>query len=76
MLYSDKNVPEVSIPHLIIVEQRHQASLYMVLYWYCDVFWGKVPTQVLPNQKLGDVHEIPLVEGGKPIRKSMNRYKS
>ena len=46
----------------------------MVLYKYCDVFPGTLPTRAPPNQKFGDVHEIPLVEGAVLIRKSMYRH--
>ena len=27
-----------------------------------------------PNQKLGDIHEIPLVEGAEPVKKSIYRH--
>ena len=46
----------------------------MVLCKYHDVFPGMLPTRAPPNQKLGDIHEIPLEEGAKPIWKSMYRH--
>ena len=33
-----------------------------------------LPTQALPNQKLGDVHEVPLVKDDEPINMSMYRH--
>ena len=46
----------------------------MVFFKYCDIFPGTLPTQAPPNQKLGDIHEIPLEEGAKPKQKSMYRH--
>ena len=43
----------------------------MALYKYHDVFPGTLPTCAIPNQKLGDVHEILLEKGAEPIWKSM-----
>ena len=48
--------------------------LRMVLCKYRNVFPGALPTQAPPNQKLGDVHEIPLVEGAEAIQKSMYQH--
>ena len=45
--------------------------LRTVLCKYCDIFPGALPTQAPPDRKLGDVHEIPLIEGAEPIWKSM-----
>ena len=41
-----------------------------VLYKYWDVFPGMLPTCAPPNQKLGNIHEIPLVEGAELVKKS------
>ena len=46
----------------------------MVLCKYWDAFPGILPMCALPNQKLGDLHKVPLVEGAKPVRKSMYRH--
>ena len=46
----------------------------MVLHKYQDVFPGILPIHALPNQKLGDIHEILLVEGTEPVRKSIYRH--
>ena len=43
----------------------------MVVCKYHDIFPGALPTRAQPNWKLGDVHEIPLVKGAKPIWESM-----
>ena len=48
--------------------------LHTVLCKYRDIFPGALPTRAPPNRKLGDVHEIPLVKGAKPIRKSKHRH--
>ena len=50
---------------------RRTGPSYIALYKYKDVFPGMLPTRAPPNWKLGDIHEIPLIEGAKPIQKSM-----
>ena len=45
----------------------------MVVCKYWDVFPGTLSTRAPPNWKVGDVHEIPLVEGPEPVRKSIYR---
>ena len=73
-LYVNKDLLEVAIPHLLNVDEKNRALLCMVFCKYQDVFPGILPTQAPPNQNLGDIHDIPLVEGAKPIQKSMYRH--
>ena len=49
-------------------------QLHMVLYKYWVEFLGMLLIHTPPNQKLGDVHKIPLVEGAKQVRKSIYRH--
>ena len=65
---------EGAIPHLLNVDEKYRTLLCMVLCKYRDVFPGTLPTRAPPNQKLGDIHEIPLEEGAEPIWKSMYRH--
>ena len=74
MLYNDKDLPEGAILHLLNVDEKKRALFHMVLYRYWDLFPSTLPTWALPNQKLGDVHAIPLIEGVELVRKSMYRY--
>ena len=69
-----KDLQEGAIPHLLNVDKKYRALLHTVLNKYFDVFPGKLPTHALPNWKLGDIHEIPLVEGAEPVWKSMYRH--
>ena len=62
------------IPYLLNVEERYRAWICIVLGYYRDIFPGALPTLAPPNQKLGDIHKIPIVEGTKPKRKSMYRH--
>ena len=66
-----KDLPEGAIPHLLNVDEKNRALLCIVLckYWY--IFPGTLPISTLPNQKLGDIHKIPLEEDAKPAWKSM-----
>ena len=74
ILYSNKEILEGMIPHLLNVDEMCRALLGMVLCKYQDVFPGMLPTHALSNWKLGDLHEIPLMEGAKLVRKSMYRH--
>ena len=71
ILYSNKDLPEGVIPHLLNVDKKNRVSLCMVLYKYWDVLPGTLPTRALPNWKLGDVCKIPIKQGAEPVRKSM-----
>ena len=62
------------IPHLLNVDENYRALLHMVLHKYRVVFPSTLPICAPPNRKLGDVHEILLVEDAKPVRKSMYRH--
>ena len=62
------------ILHLLNVDEKSRASLCMVICKYCDVFLGILLTCEPPNWKLGDIHEILLVEGAKPVGKSIYRH--
>ena len=73
ILYCDKDLPEGVILHLLNVAEKNRALLCTVLCKYQDVLPGKLSTCALPSWKLGDVHKTPLVEGAKPVRKSMYR---
>ena len=42
----------------------------MILCKNCNVSLSMLPTWAPPNWKLGDIHEIPLVEGFEPVKKS------
>ena len=74
ILCGDKDLPEGAIPHLLNVDEKYRTLLGMVLCQYCNIFPGILPTQALFNQKLGDVHKIPLEEGVEPIQKSIYRH--
>ena len=63
------------IPHLLNVDEKYRALLHMVLCEYCDVFLVMFPTHGPPNWKLGDIYEIPLVQGAKLVRKSIYRHR-
>ena len=56
------------------MDEEYRALLYMVLCNYQDVFPGTLPICALPNWKLGTMHDLPLVEGSKLVRKSMYRH--
>ena len=62
------------IPHLLNIDEKYRILLHMVLCKYHKVFPGALPAQAPLNRKLGDVHEITLVEGAEPIQKSMYQY--
>ena len=70
-MYGNKDLSEGAIPNSLNVDEKNRASLCMVLDKYQDVFTSMLPICAPPNQKLGDVQEIPLIEGAKPVRKSM-----
>ena len=53
------------------MNKKNRELLHMVLCKYWDVFPGTMPTHELPNQKLGGIHDIPLVEGAESVWKSM-----
>ena len=55
------------------MDAKNTASFYTVLYKYRGIFPGLMPTRVPPSWELRDIHEIPLVEGAEPVRKSMYR---
>ena len=67
MLYGSKDLPEGAIPHLLNVIEKNRASLHTILCMYWDTFPGTLPTRAPPNQKLGDIHKIPLEEGTEPL---------
>ena len=73
-MYGDKDLPEGAILHLLNIDEKYRISLYILLCKYNDLFPGTLPIQAPANQKLGDIHEIPLEEGAKPIWKSMYRH--
>ena len=60
--------------NLFNIDEKYRTLLPTVLYKYYDVFPGTLPTQAPPNWNLGDVYEIPLEEGAKPIQKSIYRH--
>ena len=74
VLYRDKDLPEGAIPHLLNVDEKNRALLYTVLYKYRDVFHAILTIHVPSNQKLGDIHKIPLEKGAKPVWKSMYQH--
>ena len=71
ILYGEKDLPEGAILHLLNVDERNRASFHSTLCKYRDVFPGTLPTQAPPNQNLGDIYKISLIEGAEPIQKSM-----
>ena len=71
ILYRDKDLPEGAIAYLLNIDEQYRTTLHMVLCKYHNVFPGALPTRAPPNRKLGDVHEILLIEGAEPIWKSM-----
>ena len=68
------DLPEGAIPHLLNVDEKYRTPLRTVLCKYCDIFPGTLPTRAPPNWKLGDIHEIPLEEGAKPVQNSIYRH--
>ena len=59
------------ISDLLNVKEEYREYLHMVLYKYHGIFLGTLLTQAPLSWKLGDIHEIPLMESDAPIRKSM-----
>ena len=73
-MYGDKDLPEGAITYFLSVDEKNRALLHTVLCKYRDVFPRTLHTQAPPNQKLGDIHEIPLEEGTEPVWKSMYQH--
>ena len=55
----------------MLIRKNRRVLLDTVLYYYHDIILGTLPIQAQPNWKLGDIHEIPLMEGAEPVKKSI-----
>ena len=68
MLYSEKGLPEGSVPHLLAADDTVREELRQLLKQYADVLPSQLPKDMPHDCGLGEVHEIHTKPGITPIR--------
>ena len=74
IMYGDTTLPDGAVPHMLSVPQELKTTMTDVLREYHDVFPAELPKLVPPDRKLGDVHDIPVEPGTKPVKKRMYKH--
>ena len=74
MLYSEKGLPEGSVPHLLAADDTVQEELRQLLKQYANVFPSQLPKDMPRNCGLGEVREIHTKPGIMPIHHQQYRH--
>ena len=74
LLYGDPSLPDGAVPHLLAAPELCKSLLRQLFKDYKALFPASLPTTTPPDRGLGDVHAIPLIEGAKPVHKTMYKH--
>ena len=74
VLYSEKGLPEGSVPHLLAADDTVREELRQLLKQYANVFPSQLPKDMPCDRRLGAVHEIHTKPGVTPIRHQQYRH--
>ena len=67
MLYSEKGLPQGSLPHLLAADDTIREELLQILKQYANIFPSQLPKDMPRDHRLGKVHEIHTKPGVTPI---------